>query len=241
MDYQPFETGNFPPPTTPQEVGARVLLQDRILSGQMDSGAVVDEGYGAQDDTEVQDMEEDSSSSEDEGERSQDKPKEKKAAETLPASHAPPSLEPPRQGEVIIKKDYDPKQAKGPAKQMLRPLGPEDYVISPITGERIPASKIHEHVRIGLLDPRWKGERDRQMMEKANQESVYAPGFAIDESLKQLAERRSDIFGTGVEETPIGRKHGEEERLAGLAAASGPQPPASMDDNFEERDHIGPA
>lgn len=27
VDYQPFEIGNFPPPTTPDEVGARVLMQ----------------------------------------------------------------------------------------------------------------------------------------------------------------------------------------------------------------------
>jgi hypothetical protein len=41
-------------------------------------------------------------------------------------------------------------------------------------------------------------------------------GSSIDESLKQLAERRSDIFGTGVEETAIGKKHGEEERIPGM-------------------------
>jgi splicing factor 3A subunit 1 len=29
VDYQPFEIGNFPPPTTPDEVGARVLMQVR--------------------------------------------------------------------------------------------------------------------------------------------------------------------------------------------------------------------
>lgn len=34
VDYQPFEMGNFPPPTTPDEVGARVLLQERYEEGQ---------------------------------------------------------------------------------------------------------------------------------------------------------------------------------------------------------------
>lgn len=29
VDYQIGEMGNFPPPTTPEEVGARVLMQDR--------------------------------------------------------------------------------------------------------------------------------------------------------------------------------------------------------------------
>lgn len=36
-------------------------------------------------------------------------------------------------------------------------------------------------------------------------------GFAIDASLKQLAERRTDIFGVGDEETAIGKKIGEED------------------------------
>lgn len=35
------------------------------------------------------------------------------------------------------------------------------------------------------------------------------PGLDIESSLKQLAERRTDIFG--VEETAIGKKIGEEE------------------------------
>lgn len=34
MDYQQFEIGNFPPPTTPEEVGARILIQERIEEGE---------------------------------------------------------------------------------------------------------------------------------------------------------------------------------------------------------------
>ena len=59
--------------------------------------------------------------------------------------------------------------------------------------------------RLGLLDPRWVEERSRQMSSKA-QEEVYAPGLAIEESLKNLAERRTDIFGEGDIETQIGKK-----------------------------------
>lgn len=40
---------------------------------------------------------------------------------------------------------------------------------------------------------------------------VYAVGTAIEASLKHLAERRTDIFGVGDEETVIGKKLGEEE------------------------------
>lgn len=64
-------------------------------------------------------------------------------------------------------------------------------------------------MRIGLLDPRWLEQRDRSIRERQIEEEVYAPGLDIESSLKQLAERRTDIFG--VEETAIGKKIGEEE------------------------------
>lgn len=85
----------------------------------------------------------------------------------------------------------------------------DEFLISPITGEKIPASKMQEHMRIGLLDPRWLEQRDRNLRERQIEEEVYAPGLDIESSLKQLAERRTDIFG--VEETAIGKKIGEEE------------------------------
>lgn len=94
---------------------------------------------------------------------------------------------------------------------MTRPTVGDDYLISPITGEKIPASKVQEHMRIGLLDPRWVEQRDKQVTDKMNQETVYAQGSAIDASLKLLAERRTDIFGIGDEETAIGKKIGEED------------------------------
>lgn len=116
----------------------------------------------------------------------------------------PPPL-PPTPDQVIVRKDYDPKASKP-----LPPApAPDEYLVSPITGEKIPASKMQEHMRIGLLDPRWLEQRDRSIREKQSDDEVYAPGLDIESSLKQLAERRTDIFG--VEETAIGKKIGEEE------------------------------
>ncbi|KAK5650904.1 hypothetical protein RI129_001933 [Pyrocoelia pectoralis] len=209
VDYQQFEIGNFPPPTTPEEVGARLLIQERIEEGEdiemqlesdeEDASTRNDDGLSRmedrtghrKDDNRVQDMEEESS--DEEGE---------------PKSHATsmqPPL-PPVPDKVIVKK-YDPKQAHKPT----RPTSGDDYLISPITGEKIPASKVQEHMRIGLLDPRWVEQRDKHVTDKLSQDTVYAAGSAIDASLKQLAERRTDIFGVGDEETAIGKKIGEED------------------------------
>ncbi|XP_066995225.1 splicing factor 3A subunit 1 [Anabrus simplex] len=240
VDYQPFEVGNFPPPTTPDEVGARVLMQERLEEGEDVEMQVEseDEGEGegeqdqeaeeeeadtpaeedklskeAKDNTQVQDMEEESSDEDD-----TPSPAQTPAAPPAATKKAPPPLPPkelqqppplpPAPDKVVVKKGYDPKQAV----KLTRPPAPDEFLISPITGEKIPASKVQEHMRIGLLDPRWVEQRDRQIQDKMNQETVYAPGSAIEASLKQLAERRTDIFGVGDEETAIGKKIGEEDK-----------------------------
>jgi hypothetical protein len=107
----------------------------------------------------------------------------------------PPPPLPPTPDQLLIKRDYDPKAAAAKAKAPI--AGGDQYLISPLTGERIPASQVAEHMRIGLLDPRWVEERDRMQREKAQEEHVYAPGIAIESTLKKFAERRTDIFGIG--------------------------------------------
>lgn len=78
------------------------------------------------------------------------------------------SLLPPTHDKVIIKK-YDPKQAQKP---IAKAPAPDEFLISPITGEKIPASKMAEHMRIGLLDPRWIEQRDKHTVDKLNQDNV---------------------------------------------------------------------
>lgn len=212
VDYQPNEQGLFPPPTTPDEVGSRVLAQQRM------------EEEGEEVEMEVE--------SDEEGGGASDKEDEDSAAPTTtttttptnaaasnlpprapspppqPPKEAPPQLPPlpPNPEQVVVRKDYNPKGGK-PAKPSS-----EQFLISPITGEKIPADKMQEHMRIGLLDPRWVEQRDRAIQDKMQQDEVFAPGSAIESSLKQFAERRTDIFGFGDEETAIGKKIGEEDR-----------------------------
>lgn len=107
------------------------------------------------DNIQVQDMDEESS--DDEGISS--------AAKHQP-SVAP--MLPPTHDKVVIKK-YDPKQVQKP---ISKPQPTDEYLISPITGERIPASKVAEHMRIGLLDPRWVEQRDKHTVDRLNQDNV---------------------------------------------------------------------
>ncbi|XP_015509972.1 splicing factor 3A subunit 1 [Neodiprion pinetum] len=216
VDYQQFEVGNFPAPTTPDEVGARVLMQERIEDGEEVEMQIESDGDEelhsregekdrAKDNNQVQDMEEDSSDDDDVSPPGDsNRGKDQRHRDTM----QPPPL-PPTPGNVVVKKGYDPKQHA--SVKNTRPTAPDEYLISPITGERIPASKVQEHMRIGLLDPRWVEQRDKHL-DKLAQETVFAPGTAIEASLKQLAERRTDIFGVGDEETAIGKKIGEEDK-----------------------------
>lgn len=55
------------------------------------------------------------------------------------------------------------------APKVTRPSVGDDYLVSPITGEKIPASKVQEHMRIGLLDPRWVEQRDKHVTDKVKQ------------------------------------------------------------------------
>ncbi|XP_059145516.1 splicing factor 3A subunit 1-like [Physella acuta] len=231
VDFQPTEIGNLPPPTTPEEVGARILQMERFVRGEIPMDDAVEmevESEGEEDDEDsdedeeekvtrsrppaenvAQDMEE----SEEESEEEDEEPRRGRLAPPPPPpppppKEAPPPPLPPTPEQVIIKRDYNPKAKPAPPPEMTS----DQFMISPITGEKIPAHKVQEHMRIGLLDPKWMEDRQRSLADKSDQEEVFAPGSAIDSNLKQLAERRTDIFGIGTEETQIGKKIGEEER-----------------------------
>ncbi|XP_071528382.1 splicing factor 3A subunit 1 [Panulirus ornatus] len=245
IDYQPWEVGSFPPPTTAAEVGRRVLLQERIEEGvNPDTDMVLgsddeeepeeDQGApGDRDDTQVQDMDEESSEEEDsdddesppsqqpqqqqqqqqqqtqQQQQQQQQPEVKVPQPPLPREPPQPAPAPPVAGQVVVR-DYNPHQQQ---RTSATTAGSSDqYLVSPITGERIAPDKVGQHLRINMLDPRWLEDRDRQLAERSNQESVFATGESIRSSLKQLAERRTDIFGAGDEETIIGKKIGEEEK-----------------------------
>ena len=102
VDYQPFEIGNFPPPTTPEEVGARILLQERYEEGQ---------------DVEMQ-LESDDEDNDDQGsdEESEAPGRGRAPPPPPPAMGGPPSKDgsqppplPPTPENVIVRKDYNPR------------------------------------------------------------------------------------------------------------------------------------
>ena len=68
--------------------------------------------------------------------------------------------------------------------------------------------ELQEHMRIELLDPKWKSQRDALEARKA-QASELQRGANVVSSLKNLARTRVDIFGAEADEEK--RKKEEEE------------------------------
>jgi hypothetical protein len=179
IDYQYNEVGEYPP-TTPDQVGTRLLLQQRKEDLNVPEEMEID-----------MDVESD---------------QEDVCDQDTKAEGDFIAPEPPDLSKVVIRRDYDPKAATKVASQ------PENYFVSPITNERIPVDKIHEHVRYNLADPRHLEKKEQMLQDRIKEDAVFASGSQIQDSLKNLAERRTDIFGMNDAEAEIGRRIGEEEQ-----------------------------
>ncbi len=77
-------------------------------------------------------------------------------------------------------------------------------VLDPITGQHVNVKDLSEHMRVQLLDPKWK-EKQARVREKIS-DTPFATGDSIASSLQAFARQRSDIFGTAAEEVEQMRK-----------------------------------
>ena len=90
-------------------------------------------------------------------------------------------------GDIKVVTDYTPRVAGGGG-----PSGPMT-MIDPLSGRVIPVEEMSEHMRVQLMDPRWRIEQ-RRFQEK-QKETGFAEGSSIADSLMQFAKKRGDIFG----------------------------------------------
>ncbi|KAL5546085.1 hypothetical protein UlMin_005772 [Ulmus minor] len=90
------------------------------------------------------------------------------------------------------------KNWKRPEDRLPAERDPTKYVVSPITGELIPISEMSEHMRISLIDPKYKEQKER-MFAKIR-DTTLAQDDEISKNIVGLARTRPDIFGTTEEE-----------------------------------------
>ncbi len=77
-------------------------------------------------------------------------------------------------------------------------------VVDPITGQHVNVKDLSEHMRVQLLDPKWKEQHARVRGKLSD--TPFATGDSIASSLQAFARQRTDIFGTAVEEVEQMRK-----------------------------------
>jgi splicing factor 3A subunit 1 len=229
-------SAELPPPMSVQEVENMTLAQKRMAAmvmettvedveahkarqaaAEAEAAAAVSSAGGApaeaaDDDVMMEESdEEDTEASERKKKEEEERQKELGRAKAIQAS----SLE--AGAPMKIRTDYVPKREFDFQHNPVRMLtgsfqvGTKNKVAlatCSICGQQIPVNELQEHMRIELLDPRWKSQRDALEARKA-QASELQRGANVVSSLRNLARTRVDIFGTETDEER--RKREEEE------------------------------
>lgn len=92
---------------------------------------------------------------------------------------------------IIVRTDYKTPASTAAAAE-ARTAAPK-FFIDPRTGRQIPIEESEEHMRIELLDPKWKQEQQRALETRAT--SQFASDDQIAANLSTLGRNRPDIFG----------------------------------------------
>uniref|UniRef100_A0A5K1K102 43kDa secreted glycoprotein (Immunodominant antigen Gp43) n=1 Tax=Ganoderma boninense TaxID=34458 RepID=A0A5K1K102_9APHY len=205
-------TSELPPPMSVQEVENMTLAQKRMAAMIMETtvedveahrarqaAAEAEAAAAAREDDDAVMEESDDEDDETKERRRRDEEERQMEIERAKAIQAS-SLD--VGGPMKIRTDYVPKLSK---------KGGEKLTTCTICGQQIPIDELQEHMRIELLDPKWKSQRDVLEARKA-QASELLRGANVVSSLKNLARTRVDIFGAEADEEKR-KKEEEEERL----------------------------
>ncbi|KAH7930849.1 hypothetical protein BV22DRAFT_1138400 [Leucogyrophana mollusca] len=203
----------LPPPMSVQEVENMTLAQKRMAAMIMENtaddieahrarqaaaeaeaaAAVGGAGIGVSEDDAAMEQSDDEDQ---EGQERKKREEEERARELERARAMQASAS--AAGPMKIRTDYVPKL--GSKKNAT-------LTTCTICGQQIPVDELDEHMRIELLDPKWKSQRDALEARKV-QASELLRGANVVSSLKNLARTRVDIFGAEADEE---RRKKEEE------------------------------
>ncbi|KAI9145738.1 Pre-mRNA splicing factor PRP21 like protein-domain-containing protein [Paraphysoderma sedebokerense] len=165
------ENLEFPPPTTLMELQNMTLIQKKEAMAAEIKQQEADNEEDMEMDMEEEDMEE---------------------SPPLKPTSAP--APPTNIGPMKIRTDYVPKVA---AKQPAPDTSAGQVFV--FNNQVIPADQVEKHMRISLLDPNWREQR--QVAEaKGQKTNLVTTGENVAATLKSIATYRTDIFGTDEEE-----------------------------------------
>merc|ERR1712176_766265 len=150
-----------------------------------------------------------------EREREEREREEREREELLMPDEEPAELEPevpmPSQdAEMKVRKDYVRHKKASQQRLMQR---------CPITGQLIPAEEMSNHLKVLLLDPKWKHQKDA-LVERARKESAFADD--VEANLASFVAKRPDLFGSVDEQIREAAEAGAEAAARDAGADAGP-------------------
>ncbi|KAK8864174.1 hypothetical protein IAR55_001420 [Kwoniella newhampshirensis] len=192
------EALELPPPTNVERLQTMSMAEKRMASMVMEetgagpTGAdVTADGQGAGEEMEIEEDEE-----EEEEVRLQRIKAEQEQSRAREVQRA--AME---QRGMRIRKDY---VSKG-----IQRNNAVQTAICPNCGQSIPENELTEHMRIELLDPKWKEQKKNLDLRRAQAQQLQQ-GADVVASLKNLAHARTDIFGDEIDEAERRRREEEE-------------------------------
>ncbi|KAL5490470.1 PRP21 [Sanghuangporus weigelae] len=203
----------LPPPMTVNEIISRTLAQKKMAAMVMEDTvdeveavrarqAAEQEAAQANGATEA-DGTMDVSDDEDEELKERKRREDEERQKEIERARAIQATSMNASGPMKIRTDYVPKLgAKGQKVAMTT---------CSVCGQQIPVDELQEHMRIELLDPRWKSQRDVLEARRA-QANELQRGANVESSLRSLARARVDIFGTEIDEEKRKREEEEEQK-----------------------------
>lgn len=186
-----LDDASLPPPVTRKDV-LRMAREAADAAAAADAGVPSSAAENAEGSVPQMDEEERRMVAEGAAAAAAEKAIASKIVDRTSQSQAPPGMK--------IVKDYVPK-AKRAAVNLAGTPGGEATVVSPITGELVPVSQMANHMRVALLDPRWKEQKDAMLAKLKT--SSRADDDEIARNLVSLASTRPDIFGSAEEELAV--------------------------------------
>lgn len=127
-----------------------------------------------------------------------------------PAELEPEIPMPAQDPEMKVRKDYVRHKKASSQRLMQR---------CPITGQLIPAEEMSNHLKILLLDPKWKHQKDA-LVERARKESAFADD--VEANLASFVAKRPDLFGSVDEQIREAAEAGAEASAREAGADAGP-------------------
>lgn len=129
--------------------------------------------------------------------------------------------------EMKVRKDYVRQKKLAGQRLMQR---------CPITGQLVAAEEMSNHLKVLLLDPKWKQQKDA-LVERARKESAFADD--VEANLAAFVAKRPDLFGSVDEQIREAAEAGAEAAARDAGADAGPAhtmvPPTAINDSAKGR------